>query len=60
MQNPRPSNILIRAFVLIFSSLAIFVLGSIFFNMSRQNRETPEGVEELEQGLWQPNQKTFV
>lgn len=51
MQNPRPSNILIRAFVLIFSSLVIFVLGLVFFNISQQNRETPEGLGELEQGL---------
>lgn len=51
MQKPRPSNILIRAFVLIFVSLAIFMVGSIFFNMSRQFRESPENIEEPEQGL---------
>ncbi len=57
MQNPRPSNILIRAFVLIFSSLSIFVLGSIFFNMIQQNRETPEG---FEQGFLQYKQQKIV
>jgi hypothetical protein len=51
MQKPRPSNMLIRAFALIFVSLAIFVVGSIFFNMSRQFQESPESIEEPEQGL---------
>ena len=51
MQKPRPSNMLIRAFALIFVSLAIFVVGSIFFNLSRQSQKNPESIEEPEQGL---------
>ncbi len=51
MQEPRPSNILIRAFVLILISLAIFAVGSILFNLSRQFRESPESIEEPEQEL---------
>ncbi len=47
MQRPRPSNILIRAFVLIFVSLAIFVIGTIIFNASQQ----PEELGEPEQGF---------
>ena len=51
MQRPRASNILIGVFVLIFASLAIFVLGSIFFHVSKQTRESPERFEQPEQGL---------
>jgi hypothetical protein len=47
MQKPRPSNILIRAFVLIFASLAIFAIGTMIFNASQQ----PEELGEPEQGL---------
>jgi len=50
MQEPRPSNMLIRAFVLIFASIGIFLVGSIFFNLSRQSRENPQ-LEQPEQGL---------
>jgi hypothetical protein len=51
MQKPRPSNMLIRAFVLIFVSLAIFVIGLIFFNLKKQFQESSESIEEPEQGL---------
>ncbi len=51
MQKPRPSNMLIRAFVLIFVSLAIFVIGSIFFNLKKQFQESSGSIEEPEQGL---------
>jgi hypothetical protein len=51
MQKPRPSNILIRAFILIGTSLAIFMLGSIIFHASQQIRENPEARGDWEQGL---------
>lgn len=46
---PRPSNLLIRAFILIFATLALFVVGLIVFNIAQQARENPEEVEELQQ-----------
>ncbi|MBF2006892.1 hypothetical protein ACF3DV_24985 [Chlorogloeopsis fritschii PCC 9212] len=51
MQDPRPSNVLIRAFVLIFAALGIFMLGSLIFNMSRQATEQPEELREPENRL---------
>ncbi|MDM9379683.1 hypothetical protein QUB80_03065 [Chlorogloeopsis sp. ULAP01] len=51
MQDPRPSNVLIRAFVLIFVGLGIFVLGSVIFNMSRQATEQPKEFREPASGL---------
>ncbi|AFY46292.1 hypothetical protein Nos7524_0377 [Nostoc sp. PCC 7524] len=47
MQKNRPSNIFIRAFVLIFIILAIFILGSII----QQAQNQPERLEEPEVDL---------
>lgn len=47
MQKPRPSNLLIRAFLLIFVCLAVFVFGTVLYN-AIQPKDNPEELREFE------------
>lgn len=51
MVQPRPSNLLILAFVLIFASLVIFLFGAIIFNAKQQVEESPETFDNQEREL---------